>query len=485
MRCAIPSASVLVLLAAAPALAAAAPAHGPAMERHRTERPPLSLLKPAGWSVRTASDDQGVRVTVADPEEASRVELAFASNTARLDSPALLAATCRELRARHPDLVVSQASACRDGVSCAVATVTYTARSGAMRGRLYVHAGPGLTSVRRIVARADSFEAQRPLLLDVLTNIHLKTARAGADGRPAPLVTRRAPDGSVTIALPPDWTFQAQQGKALAVAPDAGSGFMFTVFQLQAPGLGLPGPPGTLLSPFRPPEQLIQVIWEHFGNREIQVVGASPDRETAAGCPRQIGRRCDAGDVQLRWVSPRGVACAGSFKLLEAVPGPTGQWFTIVAGIWGRSESLEEELPTLEAVAASFAIPDRYARGYVQQGLARLKTLQAKTQESVRGLYRSIEENQRDHERRSEERAAGEARWDDYRRGNSYWISDLEGGKVYATDPWGTRDTTTGDRVDGASHGYVHFEGQNPNHPSEQMREVSSHELQQLMEGRR
>jgi hypothetical protein len=60
---------------------------------------------------------------------------------------------------------------------------------------------------------------------------------------------------------------------------------------------------------------------------------------------------------------------------------------------------------------------------------------------------------------------ASDAKWDDYRRGNSYWVSDLEGGKFYQTDPWGTRDTSSGTRYDGTPHTYIHFEGRNPAHP--------------------
>ena len=51
---------------------------------------------------------------------------------------------------------------------------------------------------------------------------------------------------------------------------------------------------------------------------------------------------------------------------------------------------------------------------------------------------------------------------------------------MYQTDPWGTRDTSTGARYEGAPNNYIHFEGQNPGHPSEHMREISSYELQQM-----
>ena len=71
-----------------------------------------------------------------------------------------------------------------------------------------------------------------------------------------------------------------------------------------------------------------------------------------------------------------------------------------------------------------------------------------------------------------------DSKWDDYRRGDSYWVSDLEGGKVYHSDPYGTRDTQTGDYYEGGGFTYTNFEGQNPNHASEGMREISSYELE-------
>jgi hypothetical protein len=64
--------------------------------------------------------------------------------------------------------------------------------------------------------------------------------------------------------------------------------------------------------------------------------------------------------------------------------------------------------------------------------------------------------------------------------GNSYWVSDLEGGKVYQIDSWDTRDTDSGTRCDGPPHNYIHFEGQNPAHPSEHMREISSYDLKKM-----
>jgi hypothetical protein len=133
-------------------------------------------------------------------------------------------------------------------------------------------------------------------------------------------------------------------------------------------------------------------------------------------------------------------------------------------------------------MAASFSIQDRYARASIQQGTSRLRALQEQTGLGVQGLHQAVAGNQRDSERRGQEKAGGDARWDDFSRGNGSWISDLEGGKVHQTGRWGTRDSSTGDRVEGGGSAYLHIEGENPVHPSEHTQEIRSHEPQQLLE---
>jgi len=48
----------------------------------------------------------------------------------------------------------------------------------------------------------------------------------------------------------------------------------------------------------------------------------------------------------------------------------------------------------------------------------------------------------------------------------------------------GTQDAVTGQYYEGKPYNWVNFEGQNPRHPSETMREVTSYELK-TMEGAR
>jgi hypothetical protein len=390
----------------------------------------------------------------------------------------LLAAKVQELSRDHRDLAVSDVHVCKDpALSCAVATLAYGAPGTPLTGRLYAHADPAMITLRSISAPTARFAASRSLLLDVLANVHV---RGTAPPLAVRLVERLAQDGSLSLGLPADWQFLAQKGTVLASAPGGRAGFIFSVFNVLPGHVGVAPPPGVLVSPYRGPPDFLPVIFSAFRDREVRVLGATPDPQLASQCPARIGRTCEAADVHASWTSPQGAHCTGSFKLLDARPNLAGQWFSIVAGTWGPSEDLARHLPVLEQIAGSFRIADAYAKGYVQNGLTHLRELQRKTQTAMQGLYDAIGQNQSDYESRVARKEASDARRDDYARGNTYWISDLEGGKVYATDPWGTKDTRTGDRYEGAPADYVHFEGQNPVYRSEQMREVSSCELKQL-----
>lgn len=461
-----------------PDTAAVAAAAGTRLSRHVSSNPAYSLMKPDGWIVRQERIGDGFRITVTSPDGISRVALEAADNRRqRMDSAAWLAQRARSVAAPAGGALLSEVAVCRDvPPSCAVATVSFRERGVAMLGRYYVHANADLAVTRSYRAPLAQAAALRPLLLDVLTNLRVQGPKPLAP----PLVERRASDGSLTISLPADWGFIGQRGAVIAGAPADGAGVIFAPFQVFPQSYGVTPRLGVIVSPYAPPDRFIHTILQQFRNRDTRVLATTPDRRTEAECLQQMGRVCDAADLQLSWVSPEGTACAGAFKVLNARPNAGGQWFSIVAGIWGPSDGLAEFLPLLERIAASFAIDDRHAKDYIRQGLANLKVLERQTATAVQGLYCAIEEGQRDFEQRTAQRDHAEAKWDDYRRGNSYWISDLEGGKVYQTDPWGTQDTRSGERIDGPPYNYIHFEGQNPRHPSEHMREISSDELARL-----
>jgi hypothetical protein len=415
-----------------------------------------------------------------------------ANRDGKTNAIGLFGAFARRVKLEYPDAAFSQVYASGDRTR-AVATVSYAYRGQPLKGRFYFEASPGRALVQGYYAPAAELESKRGLLLDILANLRFVTPSRGGAGAPSAadltpiqvdLIPRQAPDGSLRISLPSDWNFQAGGGRVLAVAPMGRAGFMFSSIEVMPSNYGVAMPQNVIVAPYSPPGQFVHVLFSQFGNRNLRVEQLEVDQATMQAFPMHVGRQCQAADMVLSWTSPEGANCLGVLKMINAVPSVTGIWFSIFTGFWGSQEEFLRYVPLLERVGASFSINDRYSQDYIRQGLANLRRLQAETQRRMQELNQARYDNQAAWERRQERKAYMDSKWDDYRRGRSYWISEMEGGKVYETDPGGTRDTETGQYYEGGQYTYVHFEGENPRHPSESMREVSSYEVQRHIEGR-
>ena len=446
-----------------------------------------ALWIPAQWAVHDEARDASFRVLAESPDHASAVEFYWQRRDQGWpDILRLLGQYRAVLCQRHPDAVFSDVRTAGDGAR-AVVGVQYRVGRRSIRGKTYFEAGVAGFSVQGYFAPEERLGAARPLLLNVMASFAFAKDRGGGPApAPAPtavdlpLTERRAPDGSLSIATPADWNFHAGGGKVVSGAPNGSMGFIFTTFQ------GNPMLPrasiaqGVIGSAYRPPDQTLATIFQGFGHRDFRVLSAQPDAQTNREFAARLRRNGDAQDFLVSWTSSKGAACVGAFKVVNAHPGAMGQWFSMVSGIWGPQSDFGRYHAMLEKVANSFSINDQYARQNIRAGLDNLRQLQQKTAASMQDLRNAREQNQADWEARQARKDFMDSKWDDYRRGRSYWVSALEGGKVYATASQGTRDTATGDYYEGRGYNWVNFEGQNPNHPSEVMREVSSAELQQL-----
>lgn len=445
-----------------------------------------ALHKPAGWTVREQTGADSFRVLVESPDRNSRTDMYWARGPARPDALVSVASYWRLLKQTHPDCALSEVYVSRDNTR-AVATVRYRSGSTAVRGRYYFESRPNSVHVQGYAAPENVLDSQRPLLLNVMASFAFGKQQAGpAPGAPpvqqeivrVQLVPRRAQDGSLSLATPPDWMFLGAKGRVVAGSQDGALGFIFTMLD------GNPMIPTNIMqgivgTRYQPPVQALHTFLQGLGHRDIRVHSATPDPKTIAEC-RGWNRPCDAQDILARWTSAKGAATLGAIKMINFAPSAIGMWSFMIAGIWGPESDLGRYLPMLEQVASSFQINHQYARNYIQNGLAALRAKQQQTQQAMQELNRAREQNQKEWEARQARKDYMESKWDDYRRGNTYWVSELEGGKVYQTDRWGTQDTVTGQYYEGRGYSWTHFEGQNPRHPSETMREISSYELQQL-----
>jgi hypothetical protein len=449
-----------------------------------------ALFKPADWSVIEEPQPNSFRVLVQAPDGSSRVDFYWARHDEGAPNAlAFLLAYKKSLSLKHRDVVLSEVFVSPDS-SRATAKVRYRSASNVVSGKYYFESRRGGHSAQGYCAPESRLAAQRSLLLNVMASFAFARVSAASDSRRAapapafvqiPLAPRAAQDGSLSIRVPADWNFLAGGGKVLTASRDGGMGFIFTSFS------GNPMLPqasvaqGIIGTRYLPPAQALGFVFSAFRNQRFRIQSAQPDAATMRECVAQSGRTCDAQDFVVSYVSPEGTPCVGAFKMVNAPPSPvTGMWFCIVAGIWGPEREFYRYFPLLEQIGSSFAINDQYARRYIQAGLENLRRLQQKTQAAMQDLNQTRAQNQQDWEARQERKEYMDSKWDDYRRGNSYWVSELEGGKVYQTDSGGTQDNVTGQYYEGKPYNWVNFEGQNPRHPSETMREVTSYELKKM-----
>ena len=133
--------------------------------------------------------------------------------------------------------------------------------------------------------------------------------------------------------------------------------------------------------------------------------------------------------------------------------------------------------PTFAQMMGSYTIDQQWAANYVAQGMARLRQMQQQTSELVSRNSREISDmmNQAYEERQASQDYIDYQRTS-YIRGEQDWVSEMEGGTIYRSDAWGTKNTATGDYYEGQPYNYYNFTGDSPQY-NEQMTEINSREL--------
>ncbi len=474
-----------------PACAAQPKSNPFGFERYASTDGLFILFKPGNWSVKQGGDTNSLYIITGSPVGTSFVEFYYAPNTlGNPDAARLMAMFVKTLKPQYPDLSLSETYSSRDR-SHVTSVVSYMRNNVRIAGKYFFSSSRTFVSIAGYCAPATDIVRQREMLLNIVSNVSFPAKKAGltqADAsRPAfqpielPLVSRSAQDGSASFSLPADWRYQALGGKILASSPNGEAGFVFTSLQVMPSNYGVTLPQGVIVSPYRPPSQFIGIVFNQFGNRNVRILQTTQDTQTMQAYQTYLRQQCQAEDLVVKYTSRNGAECLGVFKMANAVPSVMGHWFSTLTGFWAPAAEFPRYAPMLEKIGSSFAINDQYSRSYIQQGIANLRRLQQQTMQSMRDLNQARYDNQAAWEERQERKDFMDSKWDDYRRGNSFWVSELEGGKVYATDPWGTKDTQTGEYYEGGSYKYTHFEGENPNHPSETMQEISSYELNKYL----
>ena len=449
-----------------------------------------ALYIPTDWLVNEDAQPDSMRITTLAPDQSAAVDFLWARNkSGEINALLALAAYRQFLVPSGADVVWGKTYLSSDN-SRATVTMQYKTPSLSLEGTFYLEASAKALTVQGYLAKEGLLVEQRPLLYNIMASLAFsKQSKAKLETYvpftpnyiSAPLVSRVAQDGSLTMKTPEDWGFVAAQSKVITSTADGGQGFAFLTFAGNPILRGKTVTQGVIAQPYMNPVKAMQVILAGFGHRNIVVNSHHQDPRASQEFLQQIGRQSDAQDMEVTWTSAKGVPCLGFFKIINAAPSPTGLWFCMLAGIWGPQNEFYRYYQLLEQVSTSFSINDQYARRYIQEGLKRARELHDKTVAMMRENANQREKQQADWEAKQKHKDFVESKWDDYRRGATYWVSDMENGKVYQTDSYGLKDKGTGDYYEGSGYSQTHFEGRSPVHPSETMREVSSGEVEQLM----
>lgn len=462
--------SVLILcLWALLGWSAVAWSQAPTMVKYISPQGNVVLYKPAAWQVREEGNPQACDVQVSDPQGKVLVKQSLRINPQGHNLLAMLRALCQPVQANCPDFQFEEGWLAPQG-NRAVFAFTYThPQLGPREGRAWLTAEGQLGLISLAETPAGQFGPYKPLLLSILANIKIMKngflpVGTGTGSQVMPLRPYRLGDGSATFALPPHWSYQ-DLGRTHFLAKDAArqSSFMVLAVEVLSPRLGVQVPNVPVL-PFLPPDQALATLASRQGLlANLQFVERWPRPDLS----QLISQVYTAGPVQaaelLYTFTDQGRRCQGyTLGICFGSRLDTGWRFWHLT-FTAPAEQFSAMVPTFLAMAQAYHIDDAYAQQYIANGLRRLRELQAQTaavvsrtrQEISAMMQAAYDERQRSQDYIDYQRT-------NYIRGQQDWISHLEGGTIYHTDSWGTKNTYTGQTWEGAPFNYFHYQGENP-----------------------
>jgi hypothetical protein len=459
----------------------------PPMEKYVSPEANFVLYRPVGWNVQETTAGGMWSVVVSDPAGARSMTQICMPNQYGPDAFAVVKTVTASTRTRYPDMSYNDLRRSPDGTRL-VYRYTYTSPAGRRDGQCWVAMRPKQCLVSQCEAPAGRLEASKPLLLSILANLKVIKGgftEVGGGGPATPAVqlkTCRLGDGSASFDIPQNWDYK-DFGTCSFLAGDAATGFGFLVanVQLITPRLGV-SPPNVPVSPFLSPDRALYFLAARPGLMQgLRYLEVNPRPEIAAQIQRVYTGPVQVADMTYTFTSAQGRPSKGwTFGISFGSQSDTNWRFWHIT-VTGPQDQFDAWVPIFTQMVASYKINDQYAQEYIARGMARLRELQAQT---ARVMARTREEISSMMQAAYDERQRSQDYIDyqrtNYIRGESDWISDMEGGTVYHTDAWGTRNTATGETWEGKPYDYYNYTGRNPKY-DEQMQPVDSRELYEYL----
>ncbi len=454
----------------------------PVMEKFVSKEANFVLYKPRGWTVNEGAQPTFRTISVTDPAGQYEAAMSFGTSPTGGDMVALARMLISGIARQFPDLEIPGAAISSDRGRIVFDAAFTAPQQGRRELRCWIAGGPGGFVCSSIDAPVGQLAAARPLLLTILSNVRImKGAMPAGDGAAPIQVTwsaYRLSDGSASFRIPQGWGVR-EFGRGCFTASDPSGTYSFMVASVDAitPQLGVTYP-GAVISPYLPPSRALPF----FGGRaglmsNMQIMNLFPRPDVA----RQMAQVYTAGPLTAEEFvytcdTRRGKAKGYTFGVSFGSRLGTN-WSLRHLSVFAPAGTFDRYLGNFVTMLQSYQVDDQWARQYVAQGMARLRQMQQQTSAMVSRNAQEIHQMMQDayNERQTSQDYIDYQRTN-YIRGQQDWISTMEGGSVYHTDTWGTKNLTTGETWNGQPYNYVHFEGQNPKY-NEQMQSIDSRAL--------
>jgi hypothetical protein len=450
------------------------------MKKFVTEQATFVLYMPDGW--KASEGDQGKFKTlfISDPAGLYGVAMFYGISPTGTDVLALASLFANRIKQQFPDLSIPKVMLSKDRRRVVFDGVFTNAQKSRREFRTWVSGEDGYFTYSSIEASEGQLGVSKPLLLTILANVqimkgafHVRSAYVKAA-----MTQARLHDGSATFQIPQDWKFQSF-GTGFFIAKDPGGLFSFMVAAAEAvtPQLGVKSPK-LVVSPYLAPSRALQFFAQRQGLlANMQFLQVIPRQDLG----RQIGQVYTSGPVTVEefvyTFTSQGQRCKGySFGISFGSRLNTNWklWHMTVAAPADQFEAFASDFVTM---FQSYKINDKFAQDYIARGMERLRQMQKETAAIVARNAREIREMmQAAYDERQKSMEYIDYQRTKYIRGESDWVSSMEGGSIYHSDRWGTKNTAGGEYYEGQPYNYFNYTGKNPKY-NEQMQEINNREL--------
>jgi hypothetical protein len=455
-------------------------AAGP-MKKHVTEQATFVLYMPEGW--KASEGDQGNFKTlfVNDPNSRYGIAMFYGVSPTGKDVIALASLFANRILKQFPDLNLPKVMVSRDRGKVVFDGLYTDPQKRRREFRSWVSGRDGNFTYASIEGPEGQLQGSKQLLLTVLANIQIVKGAFAVRSAPVqvPMTQARLHDGSATIRIPQDWKLQSfGTGYFIAKGPGGVSTFMVAGAEAVTPQLGVREAPGLVVSPYLAPHEALRFFAQRQGQAtNMQFLQVIPRQELG----RVIGQVYTAGPVTaeefLYTFVSQGHRCKGYSFGISFGSRLNTNWrlWHMTAG--ATADQFDAFVPAFVTMFQSYKTNDKFAQDYIARGMARLRQMQ---QETSRMVARNAQEIRQMMQAAYDERQRSmdyiDYQRSNYIRGNSNWVSSMEGGTIYHSDRWGTKNTATGGYYEGQPFNYFNYTGKNPKH-NEQMEEINNRAL--------